>query len=230
MLEINPLVVTRDGNLVALDAKMSLRRERAVPPPGNLRTARQVAGRSARDLRHRPRPVLCRPRRQYRLHHQWRRPRHGDDGHDQDRRRRTGELPRHRRRRLARAGGQGVPRGAAATRMSRRSSSTSSPASTAATGWPRASSRRSTSRRRDPAGRAAGRHQRRGGPADPANPAAHIIVADTLAEAADKAVAAWPRRRKRAKGGKHGHSARREHPRHRPGLHRQDRHASTPRT
>ena len=230
MLEINPLVVTRDGNLVALDAKMSFD-ENALfrrPEISELRDKSQEDPRetfaSDRGL------VLCRPRRQYRLHHQRRRPRHGDDGHDQDRRRRTGELPRHRRRRFARARGQVVPRGARATRMSRRSSSTSSPASTAATGWPRACIKaiREVGVKVPLVVRLAGTNVEEGRRIL-AESGDAIIVADTLAEAADKAVAAMARghhEESKLREEEHGNSAQPEDPRHRPGLHRQDRQLS----
>ena len=78
-----------------------LRRQRPVPPAAYRGAARQVAGGCARDPRRRSRPLLCRPRRRDRLHRQWRRPRHGDHGHDQGGRRRARQLPRYRRRRHA---------------------------------------------------------------------------------------------------------------------------------
>ena len=195
MLEINPLVVTARRQSDRARRQDVVRRERAVPPPeiSELRDKSQEDPRetfaSDRGL------VLCRPRRQYRLHHQRRRPRHGDDGHDQDRRRRAGELPRHRRRRLAGAGRQVVPRRARRQECRDHPASTSSPASTAATGWPRASSRpsaKSASRFRWWCGLPAPM-SRKAGASSPSSGEA-VIVADTLAEAAEKAVAAMARR------------------------------------
>ncbi len=142
MVEINPLVLTADGQLLALDAKMSFDDNALFRRPHISELRDKSPGGPARDPRHRPRPLLCRPRRQHRLHHQRRRPRHGDDGHDQACRRRARQLPRHRRRRHARARRQGLQPRAVGRARSRLSSSTSSPASIAATGWRRASCRR----------------------------------------------------------------------------------------
>ena len=96
-----------------------LRHQRALPPAGDRRAARPQPGGPAREPGRGQRPRLCRARRQHRLHDQRRRPRHGDARHDPSRRRRAGELPRHRRRRQPRAGGAGVPHRARATRTSR---------------------------------------------------------------------------------------------------------------
>ncbi len=79
-----------------------VRQQRAVPPPRRARTARHHRGGRQGDRGVEVRPRLCRARRQYRLHGQRRRPRHGDDGHHQALRRGAGELPRCRRRRVAR--------------------------------------------------------------------------------------------------------------------------------
>ena len=90
-----------------------LRRQRRVPPP---RAGRSSATRT-RKTRSSSRPSAGRPllrvaRRQHRLPRQRRRPRDGDDGHHQARRRearrRARELPRRRRRRHAGAGHEGL--------------------------------------------------------------------------------------------------------------------------
>ena len=112
MVEINPLVVTRDGRLIALDTKMSFDDNALFRRP-HISELRDKSQEDAREIaRQRPRPRLCRPRRQHRLHGQRRRPRHGDAGHDQAERRRARQLPRHRRRREPRARAEGVCRGA----------------------------------------------------------------------------------------------------------------------
>lgn len=131
MLEINPLVVTRDGNLMALDAKVSFDENALFRRP----EISELRDKSQED----PRETFASDRGLSYVgldgnigwHHQWRRPRHGDDGYGQDRRRRAGKLPRHRRLR-----NRSAPY--LVTRMSRPSSSTSSPASFAVTGSPRA--------------------------------------------------------------------------------------------
>ena len=112
MVEINPLVVTKDDRVLALDAKMSFDDNAHVPPPEGHGDARRRRGGSARDAGRGVRPQLRRPHRGHRLHHQRRGPRDGDHGHDQARRRRARQFPRCRRRRLARAGGGGVQSGA----------------------------------------------------------------------------------------------------------------------
>ena len=106
MVEINPLVVTADNHLLALDAKMGfddnalfrrpniseLRDKSQEDPPGN-----EGGG---------PRPQLRGPGWEYRLYYQRRGTRHGHHGHDQARRRRTGQFPGYRRRSLARSRGK----------------------------------------------------------------------------------------------------------------------------
>ena len=109
MVEINPLIVTEDGGILALDAKMSFDDNALFRRPEYRRAARQIAGGSARDSGRRSRPVLCRAGWRHRLYRQRRRARHGDHGHDQALGRRARELPRHRRRRHARPRGQGIP-------------------------------------------------------------------------------------------------------------------------
>jgi malate-CoA ligase subunit beta len=98
-----------DNRILALDAKMTFDDNALFRHPQHRRAARQEPGRPARKPGCRPGPVLYRPRRQHRLHRQRRGPGHGDDGHHQAGRRRACQLPRHRRRRHARARGQGVP-------------------------------------------------------------------------------------------------------------------------
>ena len=56
MVEINPLVAHRRRPAARPRRQDELRRQRALPPPAHLGAARQVAGGSARDPRHRPRP------------------------------------------------------------------------------------------------------------------------------------------------------------------------------
>ena len=102
--EINPLVVTGSGELVALDAKVGVRRQRALPPSRDRRPARRGRGGPDRGRGRQARAQLHQARRQYRLHGQRRRPRDGDDGHHQALWRQPGEFPRCRRRGDARAG------------------------------------------------------------------------------------------------------------------------------
>jgi succinyl-CoA synthetase beta subunit len=83
MVEINPLVATHEGDLVALDAKMSFDDNALFRRPRISGAARQVTGRSAGIPRRRSWAELCRSHRLHRLHHQRRRPCHGDHGCDQ---------------------------------------------------------------------------------------------------------------------------------------------------
>ena len=85
-----------------------VRQQRAVPPSRYRGTARHDRGGREGDRGVEIRPRLCRARRQYRLHGQRRRPCHGDDGHHQALRRRAGQLPRRRRRRVEGEGHGGV--------------------------------------------------------------------------------------------------------------------------
>ena len=108
MLEINPLVVTRQGDLRVLDAKVSFDDNALYRHP-------EVAGAARRDRGGRQgnrgveiRSQLCHARRQYRLHGQRRRPRDGDDGHHQALRHGAGQLPRRRRRRRQGKGDGGL--------------------------------------------------------------------------------------------------------------------------
>ena len=107
MLEINPLIVTKDGTS-CLDAKISFDGNALYRHPDvvALRDITEEDAEGNRGLQVRPR--LYRARRHHRLHGQRRRPRHGDHGHHQALRRRAGELPRRRRRRLQGEGDGGV--------------------------------------------------------------------------------------------------------------------------
>ena len=51
LLEINPLVVTGAGELLALDAKMTLRRQRPVPPSRDLAELRDLAEEEPAEVR-----------------------------------------------------------------------------------------------------------------------------------------------------------------------------------
>ena len=101
-IEINPLAVTDKGELLVLDAKVGFDSNAEFRHPDLEALARRERGGSdgARGVEARPR--LHQARRQYRLHGQRRRPRHGDDGHHQAERRLPGQFLRRRRRRLAR--------------------------------------------------------------------------------------------------------------------------------
>ena len=85
-----------------------LRLQRAVPPSRDRRDARPRRGGPGRDRGIEVRPLVHLAQRQHRLPRQRRRPRDGDDGHDQAVRRRARELPRRRRRRHDREGDRGV--------------------------------------------------------------------------------------------------------------------------
>ena len=101
LVEINPLVVTKDGKLLALDAKINFDDNALFRHPEARRAARRDRGGRASRSRRASRPQLHLARRQHRLPGQRRRPRDGHDGHHQAPRRRAGELPRRRRRRHA---------------------------------------------------------------------------------------------------------------------------------
>ncbi len=231
MVEINPLVTTDDGTLLALDAKMSFDDNALFRRPQHRRAARQVAGGSARDQGDRPRPHLCRPRRQHRLHHQRRRPRHGDHGHDQACRRRARELPRHRRRRHAGAGGQGLQPGALRRQGGGDPGQHLRRHQPLRLGRPRASCRRC---RRVEMQRAAdgapGRHPCRGGPRDPGvERLSHHHRRQPRRGGGEGRGRLAPDNASCSPGRKrHEHPSRRDDPRHRPGHHRQDRQLPRP--
>ena len=144
------------------------RRLGAASPSRPRGDARPQRGGAVRDRGARGRHQLHQARRQHRLHGQRRRP--GDDHHGprQARRRRAGQLPRHRRRREGRSGGRGLQD------HPRRSERAGHPDQHLRRHHPR---RRGGPRHRRGAGaadarRADGgphrRHERRGGAADPA--------------------------------------------------------------
>ena len=99
MLEINPLIVTKDGQLRCLDAKISFDNNALFRHPDIAALARRDGGGREGDRGLQARSFLHHARRHDRLHGQRRRPRHGDDGHHQALWRGAGELPRRRRRR-----------------------------------------------------------------------------------------------------------------------------------
>ncbi len=138
MLEINPLIVTKQGELKCLDAKVSFDSNALYRHPDIARAARRDRRRRQGNRSLEIRPVLHHARRRDRLHGQRRRPRHGDDGHHQALWRwspptsstSAAAPPRRRSRRRSRS--------SPPTRMSKASWSTSSAASCAATSSPKA--------------------------------------------------------------------------------------------
>ena len=108
LAEINPLVVTPEGEVVALDAKIMVDDNELDRRPDDRGAARRGGGGAARGAGARGGPHLHQARRQRRLLRERRRPRHGDDGPGEVLRRRAGELPRHRR--LVESGEGGRPR------------------------------------------------------------------------------------------------------------------------
>ena len=109
LAEINPLVVTRDGRVLALDAKLNfddnaLYRHKEIVA---LRDTNEETPARRRGVE--VRPQLHQARRQRRLHGQRRRARHGDHGHHQARGRRARQLPRRGRRRLPGADRERLP-------------------------------------------------------------------------------------------------------------------------
>ena len=83
ILEVNPLIVTKSGDLLALDAKMNFDDNAlciATPTSASCAIPRR---RSARSRSLEVLAQLHPPRRQHRLHGQRRRPGDGDDGHHQ---------------------------------------------------------------------------------------------------------------------------------------------------
>ncbi len=94
LCEINPLVVTKTGDVVALDAKVDLRRQRRVPPPRVEGPRGQGRGGPRRARGQGRGPELRLARRQRRVPRQRRRPGDGDDGHHQALRREAAASPR----------------------------------------------------------------------------------------------------------------------------------------
>ena len=84
LAEINPLVVTEEGRVLALDAKFTVDDNAPLPAQRSGRTARQGRGGPPRGARRRARRFeLHQARWQHWLHRQRRRPRHGDHGQHQ---------------------------------------------------------------------------------------------------------------------------------------------------
>ncbi len=83
LAEINPLVVTRDGRVLALDAKLNFDDNALYRHPGDRRSPRHQRGGAARRRGVEAQPQLHQARRQRRVHGQRRRARHGHDGHRQ---------------------------------------------------------------------------------------------------------------------------------------------------
>ena len=105
LLEINPLVVTKDGKLVCLDAKVGFD-DNALYRHPDIVALRDLTEEDEKEIE------ASKYDLNYvaldgidRLHGQRRRPRHGDHGHHQALRRGARELPRRRRRRHHREGG-----------------------------------------------------------------------------------------------------------------------------
>ena len=83
LIEINPLVVTKDGKLICLDAKIGFD-DNAVFRHPDIEALRDFdRGGACRGRGVAARALLCEARRHHRLHGQWRRPRHGHHGHHQ---------------------------------------------------------------------------------------------------------------------------------------------------
>ena len=98
----------RQGRAAGARRQGRLRQQCRVPPPRSRGAARPDRGGPDGGRGVEIRPRLHQAGRQYRLHGQRRRPRHGDDGHHQAERRRAGQFLRRRRRRLQGEGHRGV--------------------------------------------------------------------------------------------------------------------------
>ena len=110
LLEINPFLITKDGDAARARRQDQLRRQRALPPPRPAGAARPRRGGSARGRGLEVQPQLHQARgRQRRLHGERRRPGHGHHGHHQAGRRQPRELPRRGRRRQRGADPQRLP-------------------------------------------------------------------------------------------------------------------------
>ena len=99
LVEINPLIVTGSGELVALDAKVAFDGHRALPASRNRCSTRSQRRKSQRGGSIETLPQLHRSRWGYRLYGKRRRPGHGHHGHHQALWRKPGQLPRRRWRR-----------------------------------------------------------------------------------------------------------------------------------
>ena len=103
MVEINPLVVTTGGDLLALDAKMNFD-DNALYRHPDIRELRDLGEEDPLEIEASKFSLnYIRLGRLDRVHGQRRRPGHGDDGHHQTGGRRAGQLPRRGRRRQCRA-------------------------------------------------------------------------------------------------------------------------------
>ena len=89
MIEINPLALTADGGLLALDAKINFDDNAKFRHPEWETLRDRDEGRPGRDRRRRVRAFLYFFGRRNRLHGERRRPRDGDDGYHQTARRRA---------------------------------------------------------------------------------------------------------------------------------------------
>ena len=213
MVEINPLVVTTDGQLLALDCKMTFDDNALFRRP-NVSELRDYAEEDPRESQ----------AAEYGLNYVALDGEIGcivngaglamaHDGHDQARRRLAGQLPRRGRRRLARAGLQRLPAGA------RRPQGRGDPGQHLRRHQPlrlggagRGASAVQGAQADGPAGGAARRHQRRGGPADPARRAGSTSSRRTRSPRRPRR--SWPSSRPRAaRPGMESH----EHPHRRDG-------------
>ena len=102
LAEINPLVTTPAGEVVALDAKMVIDDNELDRHPDIAALRDETAEEPSEVDGAQREPHVHQARRQRRLRRERRRPRHGDDGPGEVLRRRAGELPRHRRARRIR--------------------------------------------------------------------------------------------------------------------------------
>ena len=108
LAEINPLVTTPDGSVIALDAKIVGGRQRVGATAGDRRPARPERGKPGGSEGAGSGPVVHSARRQRRVLCERGGARDGDDGLGQVLRRRAGELPRHRREQQSGEGGHGA--------------------------------------------------------------------------------------------------------------------------
>ncbi len=104
MVEVNPLVVTNKGEVLALDAKFNFD-DNALYRHPEIAAMRDIAEEDPREVEASKHGLnYIGLERRHSVSRQWRRPRHGYHGHHQVLWRRTGEFPRCRRRRDGRAG------------------------------------------------------------------------------------------------------------------------------
>ncbi len=97
LAEINPLVTTPEGDVVALDAKMVIDDNELDRHPEIAALRDESAEAPSEVLARERQPHVHQARRKRRLRGERRRTRDGDDGPREVLRRRPGELPRHRR-------------------------------------------------------------------------------------------------------------------------------------